>query len=193
MRHPLWLIMVSLVAWMLIGCGSYQFRGTLIEPALPAADFSLPDTSGQLWQLSRQQGKVVLLFFGFANCPDVCPTTLSDLAAVRKKLGSDADKVQVVLITVDPERDTSDRLARYVAQFDAGATALRGEQSQLEPIYQAYGVFAAKRELPNSALRYTMDHTAAIYVIDPQGRWRALLPYGTPVDDIVSDLRFLLQ
>lgn len=192
MRAPL-LGMIALLAILLVGCGAYQFRGTLIEPATQAADFTLTNQDGQPWQLSRQQGQIVLLFFGFTNCPDICPTTLADLAAVRRKLGDDASRVQVVLVSVDPERDTIDRLGRYVAQFSTDTTALRGEQEQLDQIYQAYGVYAAKRELPNSALRYTMDHTSSIYVIDLQGRWRALLPYGSPIDDMVGDLRFLLR
>lgn len=192
LRH---VTITSLALWLLLltTCGGYGFRGSLVEPAEPAPEIALTDQQGQPWRLSEQRGMVTLLFFGFTSCPDVCPTTLADLAAARRQLGADGERVRVVMITVDPERDTAERLGQYVQQFDPTFVGLRGSRAELETVYKAYGVYAAKRELPDSALGYTMDHTGSVYVIDPQGRWRALFSHGAPVDDIVSDLRYLLR
>lgn len=175
-------------------CGQpYQFHGTEIQPPNPAADFTLADFNGRPFRLSDQRGKVVLLFFGFTSCPDVCPTTLSEMQKVWRDLGSDAESVRFVMVTVDPDRDTPDRLRRYVTSFNPAFVGLHGSAAELEPIYKAYGVLAIKRELPNSALGYTMDHTASTFVIDRAGQWRLMLPYQTPVADILGDVRALAR
>lgn len=179
---------------MLSACGPYIFRsGALIEPPNPAADFTLTTSEGQPFQLSQQRDKLILMFFGFTNCPDVCPTTLAEMKAVRERLGSDASKTQFIMITVDPERDTPERMSRYVKSFDPSFIGLNGTQEQLDQIYKAYGVTAIRRELPDSALKYTMDHSASIYVIDKKQQWRAQLMYGSAIDDMVSDIRYLLR
>lgn len=179
---------------LLAACGPYTFRsGAILDPPSPAPEVELTDASGSPFRLSEQRGGITLLFFGFTNCPDVCPTALADMAAARRKLGGDAEKIRVIFITVDPARDTPDRLSRYVTAFDPSFTALTGSEEALQAIYKAYGVAAIKRELPNSALGYTMDHTASVYVIDQKGQWRAMLSHGSAVDDVVSDLRYLLR
>ncbi len=182
-----------LCAMFLASCGDYSFRGTLLDEPTAAPEIALTDGQGRPWRLSDQEGKITLLFFGFTNCPDVCPTALADIAAARQQLGTDAERIQAVLITVDPERDTPARLGQYMAAFDPTFIGLSGSQAELQVVYSSYGVYAAKRDLPNSALGYTMDHTPSIYVIDQQGRWRAMFSHGVPVRDLVSDLRFLLQ
>jgi protein SCO1/2 len=189
------LLLPALGLFLLSACGGqpYQFRGTTLEPPSQAADFTLADHNGQSFTLSEQRGNVVLMFFGFTSCPEVCPTTLAEMRAARKELGADAEKVRVVFVTVDPERDTPDRMKRYVTNFDPSFTGLIGTEAELKPIYEAYGVTAIRRELPNSGLKYTMDHTAHTYVIDQQGRLRSLLQYGAPVEDIVSDVRYLVK
>jgi protein SCO1/2 len=193
-RTPIWRALVAALSLaFLISCGRYEFRGTLIEPPAAAPEIALKGAQGQPWRLSEQQGKITLLFFGFANCPDVCPTALAEIAAARKQLGADAEHVQAVFITVDPERDVPERLGQYVTQFDPTFIGLWGSPAELDAIFKPYGVYAAKRELPDSALGYTMDHTGSVYVIDQQGRWRAVFSYDAPVTDIVSDLRYLLQ
>jgi protein SCO1/2 len=183
-----------LAALALSSCGRYAWRsGLLIDDPTPAPDVALTDAGGQPYRLADQRGAVVLLFFGFTNCPDVCPTTLADLAAARAQLGDDGRQVRVTLITVDRERDTPDRLARYVATFDPSFVALTGSEAQLAQVYQAFGVTAMRRELPGSALGYTIDHSASVYVVDQAGRWRALISNGAAVADIVSDLRYLVR
>jgi protein SCO1/2 len=135
----------------------------------------------------------VLLFFGFTSCPDICPAELANLAAVYRELGTAANNLQVALITLDPERDTPERLASYVQAFNPTFTGLYAEQSILAPILKEYGVFAERRDLPGSALGYTIDHSGFVYLIDKSGRWRAIFAHGTPVADIVSDVRFFLR
>jgi protein SCO1/2 len=188
-------VLLALLALSLAlsACGSYEFRGGVIEPPSDSPDFTLTNQSGQPFQLSEQRGQVVLLFFGFTNCPDVCPTALAEAAAARRQLGTDGEKLTVALITVDPERDTPERLGRYVRAFDPSFVGLSGTRAELEPIYKAYGVAATRRELPESALAYTIDHSAFLYVIDRDGQWRVAFTPGTPIEDMVSDLRHLIQ
>ncbi|HEU4323997.1 MAG TPA: SCO family protein [Roseiflexaceae bacterium] len=190
---PIRLALLLLCALVLGGCGNYTFRGGTITPPEPAPDFALTDHNGQPFRLSEHQGKVTLIFFGFTFCPDVCPTALADMRNVRRELGRDAEGVQVLFITVDPERDTPERLKTYVGKFDPTFVGLHGTAEQLAPVFKDYGVLATKRELPGSALKYTMDHSAFTYVIDKAGRWRLLFSHGALVDDMVSDLRHLVR
>lgn len=180
-------------ALVVSACGRYQPRGTILDPAKPAPDFALTTQTGQPFRLSEQRGKVVLLFFGFTHCPDVCPTALSDLAGVFRKLGGDAERVQVAFITVDPERDTPALTAKYVGLFDKRFQGLSGTHAEIDPIVKAYGVSVQRRDLPNSALKYTMDHSAFIYVVDPAGRWAEVFSPGLPIADMAGDIRHLLQ
>lgn len=193
MKHRLFI-------WLLFGlaalsaCGQpYTFRGSEITPAKLAPDFTLTDQNGQPFTISAQKGSVVLLFFGFTHCPDVCPTTLADIAAARAQLGKDADKLKVALITVDPERDDAAKIGSYVKNYDPSFIGLTGSRAQIDPVLKAYGVTAIKRELPNSKLGYTVDHSAFIYLIDRAGNWRGLLPFGVTPDDIASDTGYLAR
>jgi protein SCO1/2 len=178
---------------LLASCGAHTFHGQLIDTPTAALDFTMTDQNGQPFQLSAQRGKLVALFFGFTHCPDICPTTLADMKAIRQQLGGDAEKFQVVFVSIDPERDTPELVNRYVTAFDPSFVGLSGPQTTLDPLYQAYGVTAIKREIPNSALGYTMDHSTYVYIIDPAGRYRMVFPYDMPIDDIVSDLRYLIK
>lgn len=189
------LILLALVGLItLSSCGQpYTFRSTVIEPAKPAPDFTLTDQNGQPFTLSQQKGNVVLLFFGFTSCPDVCPTTLADIAAARKQLGGDADRIKVALITVDPARDNQQKIGTYVHNYDSTFIGLTGTQEEIAPVMKSYGVTAIRRELPNSKLQYTMDHSAFIYVIDKDGNWRAMMPFGVSSEDIASDTRYLVN
>lgn len=174
-------------------CGDYRFRGGIIDPPFEAPDFTLTDQFGQPFRLSEHRGKVVVIYFGFTYCPDLCPAALADVAAARRQLGADGDKVLGVFVSLDPERDTPERLTRYLAGFDKTFIGVRGTEAELAPIVEDYGVSYARRELPDSALKYTIDHSTFIYVIDPAGRWRVLFPHGMALDDMVSDLRYLVR
>lgn len=191
-RLAVWLL-TAISALLLSSCGVHTFVGTVIEPPKTAADFTLTDQRGQAFRLSEQKGNVVVMFFGFTHCPDICPTELAALTAVRRQLGADSAKLRVVFITVDPERDTPEIMGQYVKNFDASFIGLSGQRPTLETIYQAYGVTAIRRELPNSALGYTMDHSAIAYVVDAAGNLRLLFPHGTSANDMLEDIRSLIR
>lgn len=185
---------LAMLAGLLLGaCGGHTFHGTIIRPPNPAPDFTLTTHSGQPFRLSEQRGKVVVLFFGFTHCPDVCPTALGDLAAVFRRLGADADQVQVAFVTIDPARDTPELMARYVTLFDQRFIGLSGSQAAIDPIVKAYGVAVQRRDLPGSALGYTMDHSAFLYVIDKTGAWGQLFGPDLTVDQMADDLRYIVR
>ncbi|HEU4325272.1 MAG TPA: SCO family protein [Roseiflexaceae bacterium] len=179
---------------LLSACGgSYEFKGGVVNPPQTAPDFTLTDQHGKPFRLSEQQGKLTLVFFGFTTCPDVCPTTLSDIKAAQRELGSDADKVQVVMVTLDPERDTPERLNTYMSRFDPSYLGLTGSPETLEKVYKDYGVTVIKRDLPESALKYTFDHSTFTYVVDQKGAWPLAFVLGMKPADIASDLRYLIR
>jgi len=181
-----------LITLILSGCTSYAFKSATIEPPDQAYNVALTDQNEKEFTLSQVNGRVALLFFGYTNCPDVCPATLSDLQIVLKRLGTNATNVAVLFVTVDPERDTPERLRRFVSLYDPATIALTGTADELTAVYQAYGAGAQRRDTPESALVYMMDHTSTITVIDKQGQRRLLIGFGTPIDDIVSDINALI-
>lgn len=165
-------VLLSL-AGLLAACGQNkpQFSSVDLTGADYAKDFQLPDQDGKLRSLKEFQGKVVVLFFGYTQCPDVCPTTLTELAQVKKLLGADGDKLQGVFVTVDPERDTPAVLKAYMANFDPGFIALRGTPEQLAATAKDFKVFYKKAE-GKTPTSYSMDHSAASYVYDTKGQLR---------------------
>lgn len=196
--NRIWLFGTSLIigltlallgSWWLLN-RNYEYQGVVIDPPVQAADFTLTDQNGQPYRLSDQRGKVVLIYFGYTHCPDVCPITLSDYKRIKAGLGKQAEQVQFVFITVDPERDTVAHLHTYLANFDPGFTGLTGDRATLEPVWKAYGVYQQKQET-GSAAGYLVDHTSRIYTIDPQGNWRINYPFGMETDKIVTDLQHL--
>ena len=156
-------------------------------------DFALTDQHGSLFRLSDQRGNVVLLFFGYTQCPDVCPTTLATWRRVHEGLGDDADRVRFVFVTVDPERDTPERLGLHVGAFNPDFIGLTGEPDELQAVYQVFDVFFEKDTSSGSAAGYLISHTATTFVLDPEGNWRLRETYGTPVEDLVYDVHELLQ
>ena len=182
-----------LLAALLAGCdgGGPKFRNTDITGAGYGEELALTDHNGKPRTLADFRGKVVVLFFGYTHCPDVCPTTLSELAQVMKSLGSDADRVQVLFITVDPERDTPATLAGYVTAFDPRFLGLYGNADATRRAAREFKVFYEKRE-GSSPGEYSMDHSAGTYVIDPKGRLRLFVGYGKAGADLVQDIRTLL-
>lgn len=167
------------------------FKAIDITGATYAQRLELPDVSGQKRSLADFKGKVTIVFFGFAQCPDVCPGTLVEIADARQKLGADGAKVQPVFVTVDPERDTAQVLKEYVAGFGPDVVALRGDLEQTQAAAKAFKVFFAKvpGKGPGS---YTIDHTAGAYVFDREGRVRLFVRYGSGTEALVHDLKLLL-
>ena len=168
-----------------------SFRGVDITGAEYARRLDLVDQNGQARTLADFKGKVTVLFFGYTQCPDVCPTTMAELAQVKKALGKDGDRLQGVFVTVDPERDTPAVLKAYMAGFDPSFVALRGTIEQTTAVAKEFKVFFAK--LPGRADgAYTIDHTAGSYVFDAQGHVRLFVRYGTGVEPLTADLKTLL-
>jgi protein SCO1 len=160
------------------------------SPARPAPDFSLGGSNGAELKLSRYRGKVVALGFGFTSCPNVCPTTLAVLAQARKQLGAQGDRLQVVYVTVDPERDDAGRMREYLAAFDPTFVGGTGTPGQLAAVRKAYGVVANKVSAGGD---YSIDHSSFVLLIDRDGKLRALMPYGRTPDDYVHDVRILSE
>lgn len=167
------------------------FQATDITGAAFARDFKLTDHNGQVRTLADFKGKAVAMFFGYTHCPDVCPTTLSDFAAALKQLGSDAARVQVIFVTVDPERDTPAILKQFVPAFDPGFLGMSTDPASLKALAKEYKVVYEKASA-KSADDYLIDHSAGTYVYDPQGRLRLLVAYGSSPDVIAQDLKSLL-
>lgn len=163
-------------------------KAGVFEPARMAPAFTLQGSDGGELDLARYRGKVVLLGFGFTSCTQVCPVTLLTLAQARKQLGAQAGELQVVYVTVDPERDDAARMKQYLAAFDPGFVGGTGSAEALAAVRKEYGIAAAKQAGPDGD--YT--HSSFIYLIDRAGRLRALMPYGRPSEDYVHDVRLLL-
>jgi protein SCO1/2 len=169
-----------------------QFKGIDLSGADYAKDFQLTDHNGRSRSLKDFSGNLVVVFFGYTQCPDVCPTTMSELAEAKKLMGKDGDKVQGLFVTVDPERDTPEVLKGYMANFDPTFLALRGTPEQLAAVAKEFKVYYKKAEGPTPT-SYTMDHSAASYVYDTQGRLRLYTRYGSGAQALASDLQLLLR
>jgi protein SCO1/2 len=181
----------------LLLCGALAQAQTLksgqFSPARAAPEIALPATTGKPFALSALRGKVVVLEFGYTQCPSVCPVSLASLTQARALLGADAGGVQVVFVTVDPERDTVAHLRDYLARFDPTFIGIGGSRAQIDGLLRAYGISATRRPVAGSASEYFMDHSSYLYFIDRQGMLRALMPFGRPAADIAHDLRILLK
>jgi protein SCO1/2 len=169
-----------------------QFKGTIMPAEIPAPDFTFTNVDGQEVHLSDYQDKIVLLYFGYIFCPDVCPSSLTDLKLVQNKLDEAGEKIQVIMITVDPDRDLPEKIAEYVGYFHPTFLGLSGTKEEIDAAAEGYGVYYEKHE-GTPATGYLVDHTARIFVIEPDGTYRLSFGFGTPVDDIVSDLQLLLR
>ncbi|MEO8718656.1 MAG: SCO family protein [Burkholderiales bacterium] len=183
----------ALTALALAACdgAAPKFRSTDITGVDYGKTLELTDHHGKLRRLEDFRGKAVVLFFGFTHCPDVCPTTLADMAQVMRQLGADAERVQVLFVTVDPERDTQAALAKYVPAFDARFLGLRGDLDATRHAAQEFKVYFEKRPGKTPG-EYSIDHSAQSYVIDPQGRVRLFVRHDRIAEDLLPDLRTLL-
>ncbi len=187
--------LAAALALPLLGCDrsestpAARFRGLDLTGAAYGRDFRLNDPDGRERTLADFRGRAVLLYFGFTQCPDVCPTALIRAAEVRKLLGADKDKLQVVFITVDPERDTAPMLREYTAAFDPSFLGLSGDLARTRETADEFKVYYKKVPTGGS---YTMDHSALSYVFDPQGRLRLALRHEQTADDYAHDIRLVL-
>ena len=169
-----------------------SFKGVDITGADYAKELNLPDQNGQVRKIKDFSGKLVVVFFGYTQCPDVCPTTMQELAEVKRLLGPDGEKLQAVFVTVDPERDTTELLKAYVENFDASFVALRPTQEQLPAIAKEFKIYF-KRVEGKTSTSYTMDHSAGSYTFDTQGRVRLFSRYGMGAQALADDFKMLLK
>jgi protein SCO1/2 len=184
-----------LIAILMAGCratavseSEREFAGALVNSPQPVPDFTLTSVNGPV-SLSDYAGKYVFLYFGYTFCPDICPGTLSNLAAVRKELGEDADKMQVIMVSVDPERDTPDVLEKYVSHFDPSFIGITGSKEEIDAAGEPLGIYYEIHE-GSAASGYLVDHTARSFLIDPKGNARVAYPHDAPRDGIVADLEW---
>lgn len=185
----MFLVALLLVAISAPAAEDSALMAGVFDPPRAAPEFSLRGSDGKELTLGRYRGKVVILEFGFTSCPDVCPVTLGTLAEARKKLGSRAGELQVVYITVDPERDDVVRLRTYLKSFDPTFVGGTGSDEELAAVRKEYGIAASRRVAGTS---YGFDHSSYTYLIDRSGSLRALMPYGHPPEDYVHDVEILL-
>jgi protein SCO1/2 len=180
-----------LLAFLMAGCDSGpKFKSADITGADYGKTLTLTDHTGKPRRLEDFRGKAVVLFFGFTQCPDVCPTTLVEVSNELKKLGPDSERVQVLFVTVDPERDTQEVLAKYVTAFDPRFVGLYGDLDATRRAAKEFKIFFEKRKVRDS---YTMDHSGQSYVIDPQGRLRLLVRPDRIAEDLGVDLKAILR
>lgn len=193
LRHVLGGALVLSLGAGLAGCSkeAASFHATDMTGAEIGKGWSLPDLDGNLRTAEDFRGKITVVFFGFIQCPDVCPTTLAELAQVRQKLGDDGDRLQVLFVTVDPERDTPDIIRQYLAQFDPSFIGLRGDAEQVAQAAKTFKVFYAKVPI-EPAPNYTMDHSAGMYIFDETGAVRLYARGGHTPDELTADIRRLM-
>jgi protein SCO1/2 len=191
------IILVTIIAVWIIANGRLPFmpprlNGIAIQSPEPAQNFTLTSQTGQPLSLTDLRGKVVLLYFGYTYCPDACPTTLAELKKATQTLGGDAEDVQVVMVSIDPERDTPEVLKTYMAYFDPSYIGLTGTEDEILAAATPYGVYFQKHE-GSPATGYLVDHTTTVMAIDKEGYLRLFYPYGTAGEDIAADLRYLVN
>jgi protein SCO1/2 len=186
------LVALALAAAATATAATTPLRTGTFEPPRQAPDFTLPGSNGAPVKLGAYRGKVVALGFGYTSCPDVCPTTLADLAKARRKLGDDAKDFQVLYVTVDPERDNAAVLRAYLAAFDPTFMGATGTPAELAQVRKAYGIQATRTPPRGDPPMYFVHHSSYVYLIDRSGSLRAMMPFGVAVDDIVHDAKALL-
>ncbi len=170
----------------------YTYHGTLFDSPQPAPELSLKDQNNQQFDLAAQKGSLILIFFGYTNCPDICPATMANLSQLYTLLGSQAKNVRVVFITVDPQRDTASQLQQFLAKFNPAFIGLTGSEQDLSPVWKSYGVYAQSQIIAGTS-NYLENHSDAIYLVDKAGRLRLTYDYTTPVSDLLPDVLHLLK
>ena len=197
LRRTLTLFFLLLFSLAVGAANDATLKAGVFSPPRQAPELSLSGSDGAELKLSRYRGKVVVLAFGFTSCVDVCPVTLAVLAQARKKLGTQAKDIQVVYVTVDPERDDAQRMREYLANFDPTIVGGTGTAKQLAIVQKAYGIIAnkvaSKTASKQTGAHYSIAHSSYTYLIDREGKLRALMPYGHSADDYAHDFKILLR
>jgi protein SCO1/2 len=186
-------IAAGLLVLLVAACQRPAFRGRVLDPPRPVPALTLNDQHGRPFDLAGQRDRVVLVFFGYTRCPDVCPLTLGVFRQVAEMLGTDAARVRFVFVTVDPEVDTPAFLERYLRLFHPEFVGLTGSPDALAATYQFFGAAFEKVPVPKSAAGYLVAHSTHVAVIDRQGRWRLTLSHQATADDVAHDVRRLLR
>lgn len=187
------LFALALSAPAAIGAPALGLKAGVFDPPRPAPEIVLKASGGGQFRLSDYRGKLVVLEFGFTHCVDVCPVSLASLTLARQQMGAAAADVQVVFVSVDPERDTPARLRTYLAPFDKSFIGVTGSRQQIDAVLASYGISATKRMVEGSKTDYTMHHSSYLYFIDRHGMQRAMMPFGRPAAHFVHDLTLLLK
>lgn len=194
-RLILFLILVIVAALLvMLAFFIYQPRqliGTSIDPPRAARDFTLLSDHGQV-SFSDFRGKIVVLYFGYTFCPDICPASLAKANLALERLGADAEKVQVIMVSVDPERDTAEKLGEYVRRFNPGFVGLTGSETEIAAVAKEFGIYYAKQEVSSSA-GYLVDHTASMLILNSRGQIREIWPYEIKPEQAAADLKILLR
>jgi protein SCO1/2 len=194
-----WLPLLIVLAALFGGCARHEYTGLVFDDPQPALEIIGTDYDGAPFLLSDYRGKLSLIFFGYTYCPDICPMTLANVSQAYKELEAESsdlvEDLNIVFITIDPERDTPARMAEYVPLFNPRFHGVYVPQDELGAVKSAYGVYAEKSDLPEgqTEAEYLMDHTAGVYVVDRQGNLRALFKHDIPSPALVSDLKALLK
>jgi protein SCO1/2 len=183
-------ILISMILFV-TGSRPPALHGTYLEPPLEAADFELTSADGRISK-SSYEGRLVVLFFGYTLCPDVCPTTMSRLRRTMEILGSEADQIQVIMVSVDPERDTPENVSSYARAFNRNFIGLTGTQEEIDRVAADYGIFHAKAE-GSANTTYLVDHTAAVMVLDRNGDTRLIWSFEITPEEMAEDLRYLVE
>ncbi len=187
-------IFMTVLAFNFIFGDAYAYHGVLYEPQIPAADFTLTDVkTGQPFHFYQDRGEVTLLYFGYTQCPDVCPTTLGVWKQIKAGLGSEAERVRFIFISVDPERDTPEILAKYVSIFDESFIGLSEQPEPLSEVIGDFGIFVEKEFFDETAMGYVINHSASTFLVDPEGALRIRYPFDTPADGMLEDVKHLLR
>jgi len=187
------LLVLSLIVWLgLPHWRPHVLHGFAMQPPKPAVDFTLTAHTGERVSLHDFRGKLVLLYFGYTHCPGICPTTLANVAQVLHRLGARANQVQLLMISVDPERDTPDKLAAYVPHFHPSFIGLTGSTEEIAAVAPLFGIYYEKQE-GTIDTGYLVNHSPTLMVVDQQGIMRLIIPFNTAVQDIAADVASLLR
>lgn len=190
------IILIALVAAG-VGCQAfapaYEFKGSVLEPAAPLPDFELNATTGQPFRLSDVKGDIALVYFGYTYCPDVCPLTMADVRQAINGLEQGRDRVHVIFVSVDPERDTPEVLSRYLAAFDPSFIGLTDNFEKVKEVMKPYGAFAEKETAAGSVAGYLVSHSARLYLVNADQNLLLMYPFGFEAEDLRSDLAYLLS